>query len=106
MLADKDRAVERPTIFTSLLPTTGIPDELTKTVVGDEAYTVLTAAADTTGNAMTTMTHYVLSDSKIYERLHVELKTAFPSNEAVLDYATLEKLPYLVSTAMKRDCRG
>lgn len=106
MPADKDRAVERPMIFTSLLPTTGIPDELTKTVVGDEAYTVLTAAADTTGNAMTTMTHYVLSDSKIYERLHVELKTAFPSNEAVLDYATLEKLPYLVSTAVKRDCRG
>ncbi|KAI4255884.1 MAG: hypothetical protein L6R42_006509 [Xanthoria sp. 1 TBL-2021] len=100
MLADKDRAVERPTIFTSLLPTTGIPDELTKTVVGDEAYTVLTAAADTTGNAMTTMTHYVLSDSKIYERLHVELKTAFPSNEAILDYATLEKLPYLTVVSM------
>ncbi|KAL8839813.1 MAG: hypothetical protein Q9176_004216 [Flavoplaca citrina] len=92
---DKDREIEKSTIFTSLLPTTGNIDEATKTVVGDEAYTVLTAAADTTGNAMTTITHYVLSDPKIYKRLHAELKIAFSSNQVVLDYASLEKLPYL-----------
>lgn len=70
---------------------------MTRTVVGDEAYTVLTAAADTTGNAMTTITHYVLSDRMIYNKLHAELKAVFPSDTMILDFASLERLPYLVS---------
>ncbi|KAL8963291.1 MAG: hypothetical protein Q9193_000431 [Seirophora villosa] len=99
-LPEKGRAAETPTIFTSLLPATGNPDEATRTIVGDEAYTVLTAAADTTGNAMTTMTHHVLSNPTIYKRLHQELKAAFPDDEARLDYASLEKLPYLTVLSM------
>ena len=63
----------------------------------DEAYTVLTAAADTTGNAMTTICRYVFSDPNIYSKLHGELKTAFPGDAEVMKYQALEKLPYLVS---------
>lgn len=63
----------------------------------DEAYTVLTAAADTTGNAMTTICRYVFSDLEIYSKLHGELKLAFPDDGMVMTYQALEKLPYLVS---------
>ncbi|KAL8663689.1 MAG: hypothetical protein Q9202_003635 [Teloschistes flavicans] len=73
---------------------------MTRTVVGDEAYTVLTAAADTTGNAMTTITHYVLSDRMIYNKLHAELKAVFPSDTMILDFASLERLPYLTVVSM------
>lgn len=62
----------------------------------DEAYTVLTAAADTTGNAMTTICRYVFANPTIYQNLHAELKAAFPDESEILSYQTLEKLPYLV----------
>lgn len=64
----------------------------------DEAYTVPTAAADTTGNAMTTICRYVFADRIIYDRLHTELKTAFPLENEIMSYRALEKLPYLVRT--------
>ena len=67
----------------------------------DEAYTVITAAADTTGNAMTTVVRNVVSDRSIYQRLHAELKTAFPAESASLEYKSLEKLPYLVGSLNK-----
>ena len=62
----------------------------------DEAYTVITAAADTTGNAMTTIMRSVITDRNIYEKLHLELKTAFPDDTVTMKYKVLEKLPYLV----------
>ncbi|KAL8676501.1 MAG: hypothetical protein Q9186_006985 [Xanthomendoza sp. 1 TL-2023] len=93
----EDRVAERPTIFSSLLPASGNPSGMTRTIVGDEAYTVLTAAADTTGNAMTTIVHYVLSEKSIYEKVHMELKAAYPHDKTTLDFPSLEKLPYLVS---------
>jgi cytochrome P450 len=62
----------------------------------DEAYTVLTAAADTTGNAMTTICRYVFADRVIYDKLHAELKVAFPVDNETMRYQALEKLPYLV----------
>ncbi|KAL8834369.1 MAG: hypothetical protein Q9170_003779 [Blastenia crenularia] len=94
----------RPTIFSSLLPAGD--DILNSTIdtIADEAYTVLTAAADTTGNAMTTITHYVLSDPKIYGKLHSELKTAFPDEAKPLRYQSLERLPYL-SNVIKEGLR-
>lgn len=62
----------------------------------DEAYTVLTAAADTTGNAMTTICRYVFADPYVYDKLHAELKTAFPDDTETMRFQVLEKLPYLV----------
>lgn len=64
----------------------------------DEAYTVISAAADTTGNAMTTIVRCVVTDLAIYQKLHAELKDAFPEESVPLKYNDLEKLPYLVSS--------
>jgi cytochrome P450 len=63
----------------------------------DEAYVILGAAADTTGNAMSVAAYEVVSDPVKYQRLTAELKAAFPDPTARLDYLALEKLPYLVS---------
>lgn len=63
----------------------------------DEAYSILAAAADTTGNAMTVAAYHVVNDPAIYERLTKELESEFPNADDILDYVSLEKLPYLVS---------
>jgi cytochrome P450 len=63
----------------------------------DEMFTILTAAAETTGHAMTMITYYVLSSPEIHRTLFLELKTAFPNEKVNLDYQTLEKLPYLTA---------
>ena len=68
----------------------------------DEAYTVITAAADTTGNAMTTILRCVVADLAIYQKLHAELKDAFPEDSVPLKYKDLERLPYLVSFSNER----
>jgi cytochrome P450 len=61
----------------------------------EEMFTILTAGGETTGNAMTIITYYVLSDPEIYRKLVSELKTAFTEKQTSLEYLTLEKLPYL-----------
>ena len=61
----------------------------------DEAFTILSAAADTTGHAMATTTYYILRDPSIYAALSNELSIAFPSSSQVHPFLTLEKLPYL-----------
>ncbi|TAQ87316.1 hypothetical protein B7494_g4362 [Chlorociboria aeruginascens] len=87
----------KPTIFHDLLTADEKlgyypprPDQLK-----DEAYSILAAAADTTGNAMTVAAYRVISDPVIYRKLTDELKGAFPDPNAKLDYLSLEKLPYL-----------
>ena len=67
----------------------------------DETYTILSAAADTTGNAMTTTLRHIVSNPTIYSLLHEELLEAFPDEEIALPFATLERLPYLVSPCVK-----
>jgi hypothetical protein len=90
----------RPSIFKALLS----PDEKANGYVvptvdqlKDEAFSILGAAADTTGNAMTVAAYNVVNDPAIYERLTKELEAEFPDAEARLDFVSLEKLPYLVS---------
>lgn len=65
--------------------------------IKDEAYSVLVAAADTTGNAMTVAAYNVVKNPDIYRTLVAELKAAFPNEADTLEYLKLEKLPYLVS---------
>jgi cytochrome P450 len=62
----------------------------------DEAYTILGAAADTTGNGMAVAAYHVVKNPAIYEKLTAELKSAFPDLSARLDFVVLQKLPYLV----------
>jgi len=92
---------ERPTIFSTLLTDADKPDgySVPSTMdLKDDAYSILAAASDTTGNAMTVATYHLLSDPQIYQTLVQELENAFPDPNAELPFAELEKLPYLVSS--------
>jgi cytochrome P450 len=62
-----------------------------------EAFALLTAAHDTTGNAMTVATYHVLTDPKVYAKLTAELTEAFPDDGSAGDmsFSQLERLPYL-----------
>ncbi|KAK5146036.1 hypothetical protein LTR04_001131, partial [Oleoguttula sp. CCFEE 6159] len=89
---------DRPTIFSQLIDppnTTGDRVCSTDDELRDEALSVLAAASDTTGNAMTVAAYHVIGNRQIYDKLTAELKRAFPDAEAKLDFLKLEKLPYL-----------
>jgi cytochrome P450 len=60
-----------------------------------ETYGILAAAADTTGNGLTTGVYEVIKNPKIYAKLTAELETAFPDPGAKMELAVLERLPYL-----------
>ena len=68
--------------------------------LADEAYIVLGAAADTTGNALTIATYNTVINPDIYKQLTAELTEAFPDPDADIDFTSLEKLPYLVGQAI------
>jgi cytochrome P450 len=89
----------RRTIFHELL--TPNPDEgyVVPPVesLKDEGVSIMAAAADTTGNAMTVAAYNVLQNPEIHEDLKAELRGAFPHPDAPLDFQTLERLPCLVS---------
>ncbi|KAK5653086.1 hypothetical protein OQA88_9373 [Cercophora sp. LCS_1] len=62
-----------------------------------EAFAVLTAASDTTGNAMTVAAYHVITNPKVYAKLMAELTEAFPDDGSVsgMRFSQLERLPYL-----------
>jgi cytochrome P450 len=62
----------------------------------DDAFIIVAAASDTTGNAMTVAAYNIVSSHTIYDKLKKELGEKFPDGNAKLDFVTLEKLPYLV----------
>lgn len=96
---------QRPTIFSTLLTGDDKPDgyRIPSTMdVKDEAYAVLVAASETTGNAMTVATFNVLANPPIYEILVRELQEASPDPNTKMAYVDLERLPYLVSRLRKR----
>jgi cytochrome P450 len=64
--------------------------------IKDEAYGILAAAADTTGNGMTVAAYHVVNNLAIYKKLRAELSTAFPEADARLNFTELENLPFLV----------
>lgn len=91
------KANKQTSIFEVLLtPTDGekvpAPDK-----IKDEAISILAAASDTTGNALTVATYHIIKNPDIYRTLRAELEDAFPDEDSTLDYLLLEKLPYLVS---------
>jgi cytochrome P450 len=60
-----------------------------------ETYGILAAAADTTGNGLTTGVYEVIKNPNIYAKLTAELENAFPDLSAKMELAVLERLPYL-----------
>ena len=65
----------------------------------DESFIILSAAQDTTGNAITVALYETISTPEIYVKVLGELKQAFPDPNVRLDFLTLEKLPHLVCIA-------
>lgn len=91
----------RSTIFTSLLSEDEKPEGFkvpTTLELKDEAYSVLVAAADTTGNAMTVAAFNAIYNPEIYRKLATELEDRFPDRTSQLPFVELERLPYLVSS--------
>ena len=94
----RDKSKHR-TVFHQLLDPNASEGHVVPNVEGltEEMFTILTAGGETSGNAMTMITYYVLSDPEIHQKLVSELKAAFPEKKTDLEYLTLEKLPYLTS---------
>jgi cytochrome P450 len=87
----------RPTIFTQLLDPQkqdGWPVPSTWELK-DEVLSLIAAAADKTGNAMTISSYHVMKNPAIYAKLRAELLAAFPDASGDLSFVELEKLPYL-----------
>ncbi|GME38129.1 Benzoate 4-monooxygenase cytochrome p450 protein [Neofusicoccum parvum] len=96
-LADGKLNQTRPTIFSELLNpknNDGLPIP-TSWQLKDECYSMLAAAADTTGNALSTACYHTLAGREIYARLRDELVAKFPDSNQTLSFVALEKLPYL-----------
>lgn len=87
----------RTTIFHQLLNSKATEGHVVPSVdeFRDEAFTLLSAASDSTGNALTVAMYETVSNASIYSKLTAELNEAFPDPAATLDFLKLEKLPYL-----------
>lgn len=98
MDAGQDKSKSRTTMFYHLLNPDATKGHVTPSVdeLKDEAYIIIAAAADTTGNAMTIASYNIISNEAIYRKLASELREAFPDPHASLDFVLLERLPYLV----------
>lgn len=94
-----DKPRTRRTIFHELLDPSVAGDHTVPSVedIKDEAYTLMLAAADTTGSTLCTIAYYLTSNPEIYQKLVAELKEVYPDFNTKMDFLTLEKLPYLVS---------
>jgi len=90
----------RPTIFSDLLDPINQDGKLVPPIreLKDDVYSILAAAVDTTGNALAVATYKVIGDAEIYAKLREELLEVFPGPDSHLDFLSLEKLPYLVSS--------
>jgi cytochrome P450 len=95
---DAGKSAERKTIFDQLLDENATEGHVVPTVeqLTDEAYTILSAASETSGNAMTMACYNVLANDEIYAKVAAELEAAFPDPNQKIDYISLEGLPYLV----------
>ncbi|OJD32106.1 benzoate 4-monooxygenase cytochrome p450 [Diplodia corticola] len=63
----------------------------------DIALTIIVAAAAATGNALSMIAYHVLSNVEIRDGLRAELLEAFPDEHQPMQWASLEKLPFLAA---------
>jgi len=98
MDASRGEKPTRLTIFNQLLDPKVAEGHVVPSVddLKDEAFSIVTVAADTTGNAMTIAAYNVISNETIYHKLATELREAFPDPSTTLQFGALERLPYLV----------
>jgi cytochrome P450 len=95
----EQKTIDRTTIFHQLLQSETVKNGIVPTVqeLEDEAYDILAAASETTGNALTVAAYHVVRNPQIYITLLKELRTAFPDENRAMDCNSLKALPYLVS---------
>ena len=67
-----------------------------------DALTLLVGGTHTTSSAMVVTIWALLNNPQVMQRLKTELKAAMPRRDDVMDWAELEKLPYLVSKKDKQ----
>lgn len=88
---------ERPTILESLLSSDLSPEDKKPERIVHEIFAVLGATTETTANALTVATYYLLTKPDILAKLTQELKSAISDPGRLPPWTTLEKLPYLDS---------
>lgn len=73
----------------------------------EEAQNVVGAGTETTGATLTNLTYHLLINPPMLTKLRDELSTAANNSTSLLDYRTLEKLPYLqacINEALRLCC--
>lgn len=85
------------TIFHTLLDSNLPDEEKSLERLWQEAFLIVAAGSDTTGNAMTTTTFHLLKNPDMLAKLRKELEAAIPNRFQPVKLSTVEKLPYLVS---------
>ena len=91
----KDSPTVLDAIYTSSLLS---PEDKTVTRILAETQAILGAGTETSGNTLSVLTYHVLSEPSIHQRLREELRDAevgYFADNTLLDYRTLERLPYL-----------
>lgn len=97
MIATKGVPPEKssPTVLDAIYTSDVIgPEEKTLPRMMAETQAILGAGTETTGNTLSNFVYNVLSNKSIVQKLTTELGEA-SSASALLDYKTLERLPYL-----------
>ncbi|KAI9739509.1 MAG: hypothetical protein M1834_006224 [Cirrosporium novae-zelandiae] len=98
-----EKLLGKKTIFHQILDLNVVEGHIVPSInniLGD-AMGYVSAAADTTGAALTTAAYWTLRNEEIHRKLVAELETAFPDPNMRLNYATLERLPYLTAVLKK-----
>ncbi|KAL2831417.1 cytochrome P450 [Aspergillus cavernicola] len=93
---------EKPSVFSDLIKGDLPASEKANRRLQDEAQLIIGAGLTTTGWALTVGTFYLLSNPGVLARLQRELDAAIPNYDpdhptANLEWAELEKLPYLTA---------
>lgn len=60
-----------------------------------DALLLLLAGTDSTAHTLVTATYGVLTNPEMLRKLKIELKDAIPDRDSLVEWAALEKLPYL-----------
>ncbi|KAF5389775.1 hypothetical protein D9757_006013 [Collybiopsis confluens] len=90
-------STDHETIYTHLLDPKNPEMRPSKTSLVHEAFTLVGAGSDTVGHTCTVGTYFGLSDPLVKRRLAEELRDAWPDKSRPMNFAALEKLPYLTA---------
>ncbi|KAI9708134.1 MAG: hypothetical protein M1812_008121 [Candelaria pacifica] len=86
-----------PSVFNEMFHADVPNEEKTVDRLTEEGILFVVAGNETTGNALSIMTFYILSNPTILQNLRKELIQIMPDPKTLATWQELEKLPYLVS---------